>query len=223
MLFRKREKLHFIRIGKTGSTAIQSTLEKQKTAFKIVWHPHKVTIKDIPVGEKFFFFLRHPVARFTSGFYSRKRQGKPRHYRPWRPIEEVIFSAYDNHNEFIPTLFSENENIRSQSCQFMRGSTHFYSYQYWFEDFDNLKSRINDLFFVGFQETIEPDFEVLKKKLKLNSDLKLPTDSYSKHASAEQDVSLNKASRLWLERWYQQDILFYQNCKNLSIQLNDQP
>ena len=34
-------------------------------------HRHAVRLRDVPVGEKFFFFVRDPVSRFVSGFHSR--------------------------------------------------------------------------------------------------------------------------------------------------------
>ncbi len=73
------QKIHFLHIGKTGGTAVKYALSSysKNEKYEIILHGHETKLKDIPNGEKFFFFLRNPITRFTSGFYSRKRQGRP--------------------------------------------------------------------------------------------------------------------------------------------------
>ena len=83
---------HFLHIGKTGGTAIIDVLRQyaQASPYFVYHHPHYVRLIDIPKGEKVFFFLRDPITRFVSGFYSRQRQGKPRHNLPWSVDEEIV-------------------------------------------------------------------------------------------------------------------------------------
>lgn len=90
-LFRKnkKQKVHFLHIGKTGGSAVKFALkEYSKTSWcKITFHDHKTSLSDIPEGEKIFFFLRDPISRFISGFYSRQRKGLPRYYSEWTSEE----------------------------------------------------------------------------------------------------------------------------------------
>ncbi len=71
------QKIHFIHIGKTGGTAVKYALQDYNATvlgcrYEIILHNHNFKLKDIPIGEKFFFFVREPIDRFISGFYSRK-------------------------------------------------------------------------------------------------------------------------------------------------------
>ena len=82
--------VHFLHIGKTGGTAFKhaiTTARRQNARLGALTpalhlHPHTVHLRDIPKGDRFFFFLRDPISRFVSGFYSRKNQGHPRHFVP---------------------------------------------------------------------------------------------------------------------------------------------
>ena len=38
---------------------------------------------------------------------------------------------------------------------------------YWFGSGDVLRARIDDVFFIGFQDRLDEDFELLKRKLPL--------------------------------------------------------
>lgn len=76
----KRRPVHFLHIGKTAGTHLKAMLERINEAqqdIEFVGHGHKVHLKDLPPGEDYFFAIRDPIARFVSGFYSRKREGGP--------------------------------------------------------------------------------------------------------------------------------------------------
>src|SRR5690606_3021725 len=104
-LFYKKTNLHFIHIGKTGGSNIKATSKNIKLDnFKLIFHPHNVRLKDIPIGDKYFFCTRDPIDRFQSGFYSRKRKGQPRYYSEWSKDEEKSFSLFSSPNELAAML-----------------------------------------------------------------------------------------------------------------------
>jgi len=86
---------HFLHIGKTGGTAVKTALKPlvRSGPFDLDLHRHPFTLAKIPEGEVFFFCLRDPIERFVSGFSSRQREGRPRHYRPWGPNERLASAA----------------------------------------------------------------------------------------------------------------------------------
>ena len=88
--------VHFLHISKTGGTAVKHALHDSLalTRCALLLHGHRVKLMDVPDGEKAAFFLRDPVSRFCSGFYSRKRQGRPRFDFPWSPAEELAFGRF---------------------------------------------------------------------------------------------------------------------------------
>ena len=77
--------VHFLHIGKTGGTAVKYALKRNlvNKEYMIYLHGHEFKLRDVQKGAKAFFFLRDPVDRFVSGFYSRRRQGQPRIFSPW--------------------------------------------------------------------------------------------------------------------------------------------
>ena len=79
-----KQGVHFLHIRKTGGTAVKHALKShlRTRRYLIFLHKHNVKLKDVPVGDKVFFFLRDPVSRFVSGFYSKQRRGRPSLFLP---------------------------------------------------------------------------------------------------------------------------------------------
>lgn len=90
-----KEIVHFMHIGKTGGTAIKNSLKNKKLTilknFVIVHEGHGFRLKNLPRDHTLFFFVRDPLDRYVSGFYSRYRMGMPTNYNPWKNGEEEAF------------------------------------------------------------------------------------------------------------------------------------
>ena len=215
-----RPPLHFLHIGKTGGTAIKHALGSVREAHLcagIHLHPHPVTLRAVPEGEEFFFFLRNPVSRFVSGFYSRQRQGLPRHFRRWRPEEEAAFRHFPTPDLLALSLSAADAGERERAETAMRGIAHVRdSYWKWFESEAYFLSRFEDLFFIGFQETLSVDFEILKEKLGLPGSVSLPSDEQASHANPPGlDKTLRDASIANLRKWYEADFRFLDLCQRI--------
>ena len=77
-------------------------------------------------------------------------------------------------------------------------------------------SRILDIRFIGLQESLEADFETLKRLLRLPEDCRLPADPFEAHRAPtglERDLGAEAIANL--RRWYAADILFYNFCRQL--------
>src|SRR5919108_4446855 len=109
-----KQTVHFLHIGKTGGTAIKHILKRHSVTrgYVIRRHGHRTTLREVSAGEKVIFFVRDPLSRFISGFYSRLRQGQPRYFNPWTPEERMAFERFDTPNRLAVGLFSENEEKR---------------------------------------------------------------------------------------------------------------
>src|SRR5690242_20312382 len=92
---------HFLHVGKTGGTAVREALAPYAEAgrFHLIFHPHRVTLHDVPEDDGFVFIVRDPLGRYVSGFYSRKREGRPYYDRPWNDAERAAFERFETPND----------------------------------------------------------------------------------------------------------------------------
>lgn len=220
---RGKKFIHFLHIGKTGGSAIKFALEQYPAdpRYFIYLHPHRVRLVDVPVGEKFIFLLRDPVSRFVSGFYSRQREGKPLHYSPWKPDEKIAFDHFLTANQLALAIYSNDPQEAAKAQHAMQSIGHVrQSYWYWFKDEAYFRSRLPDVFFIGFQESLNQDFERLKQKLGMPADATLPADELHTHKNPNNvDKKLEDKAIDNLKRWYKADYEFIQLCRTLAQEL----
>jgi hypothetical protein len=120
------ENIHFLHIGKTGGTALGSVLKAYPVTrqYAISVHFHDVRLTDIPAGEKVFFFLRDPISRFISSFYSRQRQGRSRYNFAWSPEEECAFGLFKTANDLGQALVDEGSESYEHAVNAMLNIHH---------------------------------------------------------------------------------------------------
>lgn len=219
----KKQIVHLLHIGKTGGSAIKfalnNNLETSKYIVKV--HGHNISMKDIPVGEKIIFFLRDPISRFVSGFYSRQRKGQPRYYFEWKALEKEIFTVFKTPNELAIALSNVYSKNHALAIEAMDSIQHLRHYDNWYIDFEYFNSRLEDIFFIGFQESLDEDFVKLKEKLLLDNNCTLPTDDIGAHRNPKGlDRHLDNISKKVLTEHYKEDIKFYNLCKELALKFD---
>lgn len=216
---RGKQVLHFLHVGKTGGTAIKHALKDYRVTSRhaIVLHGHRFTFGEVPKGDKVIFCLRSPASRFVSGFYSRQRQGQPRYFVRWTPDEKIAFAEFQTPNGLALALSSADDGERLRAETAMRGISHVKSrYTQWLGSERYLLSRLPDIFFIGFQETLTEDFETLKSKLGVPSHVSLPTDDITAHRNPEYlDKKLSEQAMENLKRWYADDFTLFALCQRI--------
>ena len=216
--------LHFLHIGKTGGTAVKHALGGHYRGMhcRIRLHSHKVRLRDIPAGESVMFFVRNPMTKFVSAFYSRQRKGQPRRDTPWRPEEAKAFARFSTPRQLAEGLSSSSEEERHGAIHAMKNIGHVRdSYWDWFVDEAYFQSRMNDIYFIGFQETLSADFEVLKRKAGLPESIILPEDDVMAHRSPPGlDTYLGEVAEANLRDWYARDLKFVALCRQLASSIN---
>ncbi|MFO7936464.1 MAG: sulfotransferase family 2 domain-containing protein [Kiritimatiellia bacterium] len=210
--------IHFIHIRKAGGSAVKSAVKKVNSELNGIHfelHPHRITLKDIPTGDKVFFFLRDPVTRFTSAFWSRYRKGGPADYIPWNWYEERAFEIFRTPNELATALSSENRVLRKKAISAMRHMKHVNSfYRDWFHSESYLMSRLPDIIFAGRTETLRDDFQHFTRKLGLEKQLILPCDMKSSNRSPKgESRTLDKEAVKNIQAWYAEDYVFIDLCR----------
>jgi Sulfotransferase family len=217
-------RVHFLRPGKTGGTALTETLLQHRDAlpYEIVFHGHETRLEDVPRGECAMFILRDPLSRFVSAFNGRLREDRPRYDYPWTEGERRAFERFKTPEELASALGSSGE-----AEQAMRDIGHVNTpYSYWFGSERKFRRRLRDIFFIGFQDRLDDDFELLKQKLGLPAEARLPRDEKLAHRTPESyPRELSETARANLERWYADDIAFVQVCRELAplVYQADQP
>ena len=212
--------VHFLHVGKTGGTAFKHAVRAASpppARCVIHLHPHRVVLRDVPEGERFLFFLRDPVTRFVSGFYSWQREGRPRYRTRWSPEERVAFERFPTPGALALALSADDREEGALARAAMRNIRHVRDgYWKWFESEDYFRSRVQDLFFIGFQETLAGDFEILKSRLGLPDRLALPDDAVEAHVTPPGlDRRLRAGAVENLRKWYEEDYRFLDLCREI--------
>lgn len=198
-----KPRAHFLHVSKTGGTAVRHALEPYRTAgrYHVVFHPHEVSLADVPAGEKFFFFLRDPASRFGSAFYSRQRQGRPRYHNPWSPEEAAAFARFATPDALARAIGTPEGDAAMRGIRLLRDP-----FRSWLVDRATFESRCGDLLFAGFQETLNADFAQLRELLGLPATVALPEDDVHAHRNpAGLDKRLSPEAMERLREWYRED------------------
>lgn len=211
--------VHFLHIGKTGGTAISEIVRNHLLTekYEICLHGHGFKLRDVPIGEKAVFFLRDPISRYASGFYERKRRGR-RGDNHWRSREEPSLNRFETPQELASALASDDETLHAAALYAMKNVGHIKSsYWDWFEDESYFISRLPDVLYIGFQETLNQDFDCLKQKLHLPKHIQLPNDPIkaNRFPQTRQAVEFNDMERRALLDWYADDYAFLNLCQRL--------
>jgi len=219
-----RPPLNVLHIGKTGGTALKHVLAEcaSSSRYELLFRGHEVTLADVPKGEQYMFLIRDPLSRFVSAFNGRLREDRPRYHYPWREEERIAFARFKTPDELAVALSSDDDEERQAAERAMRGIGHVNTpYTVWFPDESAFRARLGDLFFIGLQDRLDDDFELLKTKLGLPPETLLPRDETTAHKSPSgSQTQLSDAGRANLERWYAGDVAFVQLCRELAPRIN---
>ncbi len=220
----ERPPLNILHIGKTGGTALKHVLREHQDAsrYQLLFRGHDVTLADLPAGERFMFLIRDPLTRFVSAFNGRLREDRPRYYYPWRDEEKVAFAIFKTPDQLAVALSSADDAEREQAEQAMGGIGHVNTpYTFWFPDESAFRARLSDVFFIGLQDRLNEDFELLKRKLGLPDHLRMPSDETVAHKTpAGFEDQLSERGRENLEHWYERDVAFVRLCRELAPGVN---
>lgn len=215
---KSRRVVHFLHIGKTGGSAVRAVLDayRETAEFRLELHGHATSLRDVPEGEVVVLFLRDPVSRFVSGFYSRQRKGQPRYYSEWSEEEKIAFETFATPNQLACSLADEQSAQHSNALRAMRSVEHLAPYKHWYGDLDYFRSRIEDIFFIGFQESLDSHFAQLMEILGIAENPSLPEDDVVAHRNPKGlDKTIEEHGLSALRRWYSEDYRFFDLCKEI--------
>lgn len=227
--------VHFLHIGKTGGTAISTALGDAGLAYweatdpsgypvspygRIELHRHAFKMRDLPPGDHAVFFVRDPISRMVSGFYSRLHKGMPRYRSEWTERERAAFEAFPTPQRLATALARGDAGERAQARAAMRSIQHLRRMQRFTGQPAELTARFQQIAYIGRQETLDADWEQIKLLLRLPGDVALPTDPVRAHRrTTSDDTSLDDVAVAALRRWYAADYELVAFCDGIRTAL----
>ena len=205
---------------KTAGTALKEVIAQQKQRtpnMQVHCFDHAMTfprfVKAYPTA-KAIFFIREPISRFVSGFYSRLREGKPRYHYPWSSGEARAFKRFNQPNLLAEALSSLNPFKRWFAISAMKSIGHV---RHRYEDFLGtltfLENAADKIAFIGHQQDFIADLERLRSLLTVDADIQAPTDEMKAHRNPKElDTQLSERAIVNLQKWYKKDFEIYRWC-----------
>lgn len=212
--------VHFLHIGKTGGSAIKWALnhaDSTETPYgPIQLHRHSFKMREVPLTDRVIFFVRDPVARFMSGFYSRLSKGQPRYYYEWTEGERKAFETFQTPQALAAALGSDDEELRRLARYATRAIRHTRPMYGYTGGPLRLRLRSRQIVYIGRLETIAADWKQIKGLLELPPDLKLPKGPWRAHRQKEPiDMTLDDFELRSLKEWYAGDYKLVEYCDKM--------
>ncbi|SFM23561.1 Sulfotransferase family protein [Ectothiorhodospira mobilis] len=212
--------IHFLHIGKCAGTQIGNVIDqvnKSKGESVIVKNGHDVSLMGIPRGAPYFFSIRHPLTRFVSGFYSRKRKGRPRIYSEWTSFEEYSFGEFVEASDLAESLFDEGMRGR-QAVAAVKSIRHTAQNQFDWFCMCGAFLFVRPPLWIIRQECFEKDLREFMFRAgfsDLADQVRVEKDSVRSHANDYSGVpALSDKAKQNLLIWYSQDVQFYRMCED---------
>ena len=205
-----REPIHFLHISKTGGTNLVNLLEKvnaDQDRYFFIKRGHDTRLRDLPKSHRYFFTVRDPISRFVSGFYSRQREGKPRHLVEHTTEERLAFAQFAKPNELAAALQPDHSKYR-EAVEAVNSISHTRRHMFhnFGDSFDFLSER--PPLMVLRQEHLSEDVISLFCQLGIDIDPTLSTDPRVAHNNDYGGfgaIPLTAMESNNVRRWYQRD------------------
>lgn len=210
--------VHFLHIGKTGGNSVRHALDGVRSdRYAIRKWGHGFHLIHVPEGDKFFFFVRDPLSRFTSAFAYRYGGGTQLNPDPWTGAERSALERFPTPRALGEALSAGGET-QTAAENAMRSIEHVRDHLWdWFGDPEYFLTRRRDLFFAGRQENLTEDFAELASRLGMENRT-MPTDNVNTNRTP-QGVSreLSSLAQDNLKHWYASDYHFLQFLEDHDI------
>lgn len=209
----KRRVVYFLHIGKAAGSQVKQMarqVSRARSDIEIVGLTHDDPLTHVPHPADYFFSIRDPISRFRSGFYSRKRRGRPAYDVEWTPYEAEAFANFEHASDLAEALFAPG-------ARGMKALAAMKSIRHTAQDQIDWFALAGDIFtvrppvWVLRQEHLDADFAVLLDRLGVDFVPEPRKDAVGAHANDYSTAPpLTETGKDNLRRWYAQDYAFYE-------------
>lgn len=219
------QELQFLHVGKAAGNSIKFAFDKAGNSADAppaaresaegaprrvirAWG-HKYKLAFFAPEAPYIVNLRDPVSRYYSGFYSRKRMGRPKKDVPHSFFEAIAFRLFPHANSLAEALSHRSYLRRVKAVFAMTTITHVGDpLSAWFS-LEQVKRR-PPVAVLGM-ENLGPNMQALARKLG-QPDFELPADDVNAHANNYSDIPpLSETARQNLIQWYAEDYRIYRH------------
>ncbi|MFT5796976.1 MAG: hypothetical protein ACI84R_001031 [Candidatus Azotimanducaceae bacterium] len=216
--------IHFLHIGKCAGSQvgrIARQINQDPDGHRIIKHHHDVYLRHLHKKADYFFSIRHPISRFSSGFYSRKRKGAPKLHIEWSPDDTFAFETFEHANDLAEALF-EKTDLGHKAWAAMKSIRHTAQNQSdWFYCRGSFLFTRPPIWILR-QENFDANLTTFFDRAKLDlgdCKIKISSDPKAAHANNYTDIPpLSDKAREKLSLWYAQGIAFYDMCEVWMMQ-----
>lgn len=215
-----------LQFGKTRSGWIARELKTQQGTSRLKLASSNETLSTT-IGSygrhrKLAFVFRHPASRFQASFYSRMRQGRPKHQADWTSAEAISFTFFDTANSLAEALSSADERMKSAALFAFKNIQHIRStYRYFLHSPAALDSEhsVGNIVFCCEDVDLRSHAQSLFTLLGRSAPKSVPelTDRTWVGTSALEelsDLAMRNLEELWAE-----DFEIYRKCKSIAQEL----
>jgi hypothetical protein len=182
-------------------------------------HRHAFRLSELPRGDHVLFCVRDPIARFVSGFYSRQTKGQPRYYFEWTERERIAFERFPTPQQLAKALASDDLEERSHAEAAMVQIRHLRPMQRYVGGPKQVKAHLRQIVYIGRQETLSTDWEMIKELLGLPDRVSLTSDPKKAHrGDSTRDTSLDDEAVAALREWYAKDLRLVEFCESIRAE-----
>jgi len=205
--------VYFLHIGKAAGSQVKQMMaqvNRDRQDICLQGLTHDVRLHDLPEPADYFFSIRDPISRFRSGFYSRKRRGRPLNDIAWTDHEATAFANFEHASDLAEALFMPDETG-------LRAVAAIKSIRHTAQDQIDWFALTGDIFtvrppvWVLRQEHFDADLTVLLHRLGIDFVPEARHDATGAHANDYSGIPpITEQGIENLRRWYAQDFAFYE-------------
>ncbi len=213
----------FLHIGKTGGTAVSSLLRRHRRKAgrtDIQIYPHRYSVRRLRrlrPDAKLVFFVRDPVSRFVSGYFSRLRQGRPRYNAEWTAAEAEAFTRFPDIETLCAALAGSKAERDAAEAAIQAIQHTRLDYPHYLGSTDVLEKAKAHILMIGNQTDFGRDVGRLKDLLNIPPELDIPRDPVKAHRNAyPEGFTLSAEADAILHTRLAADYELYDWCRNFS-------